>query len=818
MTTDQNAPDANARRLAHAKIALDTFLDGFDLEAQEAILRYGLDHVVPKMKSGQAGVASSLVLASESAHSDPTEVTSRQSELQGSEGRYVREDLIAASARARAEARAGFDEAVRVSALEWASEGTDRSMLVAIERRAETYEEACRIGKAPELVAAQGGQQGRIGRVARVHGDHSVDFASSFSASLWAAADAAAFRRMTDGVIRRDAATIIAQNARMSVNYSEAFAASGRDLIGDVMRLDDAEKARSLEKEERKRLQSRSQPEMVAARQDQIQAQLLPLGLRMEESLSALDGDEGHALMSIETGEAIDPPNPVVLRLAEEWSLLAGAATDDSEAVASALASAATAAPHKMTFEVWHNGDDSVGIPGDRASVEVDVGGFEGVERAEYESALRESLASTFGALWDTKVKVATGAELAVGEDAAEASGGRSPGEMPRLDETPLWLQDTPAGAAVRERLEWKFIAKTLADCRVLIEADGSRQSWLDPALNIAKERSKEPAIGAKVTSASVQVGASPRPERAVDVRAEFRHRPGEVLGHGLPDWPEELSTFGERQAYQRGVSDARYVQRLSGLTVRAPTPDFDAVRDKRMSELSPGQQDDALELWLREQVGWMGQYHEQHYHFLFKRLDEARRFDVVSERVAPSANDEAILALARRQWPRPWGIGSTSENAVEFAKTVLAERLKLGLERGVAAESEKRDDPVQTPFVYVPQRWSHAEWDLGSLAVAAQQAPEWGYRDPVEGGFVSDDLPYALAAKVVCAHQASLDPRNQGYVLAFPQANDAQADELITSLRAGGTDVHRVPAVEAAVAMQAVVAWSGAHPDDPEP
>jgi len=57
---------------------------------------------------------------------------------------------------------------------------------------------------------------------------------------------------------------------------------------------------------------------------------------------------------------------------------------------------------------------------------------------------------------------------------------------------TPTWLQNTPTGAAERDRLEWAFIARTLADCRKRIEADGSRQSWLDPAENIARERSKK--------------------------------------------------------------------------------------------------------------------------------------------------------------------------------------------------------------------------------------------------------------------------------------------------------------------------------------
>lgn len=46
---------------------------------------------------------------------------------------------------------------------------------------------------------------------------------------------------------------------------------------------------------------------------------------------------------------------------------------------------------------------------------------------------------------------------------------------------------------------------------------------------------------------------------------------PGEVLGHGLPDWPGDLLTFKERSAYQRGVADARCVAKA--LAAPAPQP-----------------------------------------------------------------------------------------------------------------------------------------------------------------------------------------------------------------------------------------------------
>lgn len=39
----------------------------------------------------------------------------------------------------------------------------------------------------------------------------------------------------------------------------------------------------------------------------------------------------------------------------------------------------------------------------------------------------------------------------------------------------------------------------------------------------------------------------------------EFAHQAGCALGGGLPDWPEDLASFEERKAYQRGVADERH-------------------------------------------------------------------------------------------------------------------------------------------------------------------------------------------------------------------------------------------------------------------
>lgn len=57
---------------------------------------------------------------------------------------------------------------------------------------------------------------------------------------------------------------------------------------------------------------------------DRIQAELQQLGYRMEPSLSAIDGEEGHAVVEIGSGDLVDPPEGRVMELAIAWSVLAG--------------------------------------------------------------------------------------------------------------------------------------------------------------------------------------------------------------------------------------------------------------------------------------------------------------------------------------------------------------------------------------------------------------------------------------------------------------------------------------------------------------
>lgn len=64
-----------------------------------------------------------------------------------------------------------------------------------------------------------------------------------------------------------------------------------------------------------------------------------------------------------------------------------------------------------MRFVVSHDGDSSVGLPGEVATVSVDVESYAEEVRGDYIEQVRDALRLAFGRLWDTQVSVMTQAE-----------------------------------------------------------------------------------------------------------------------------------------------------------------------------------------------------------------------------------------------------------------------------------------------------------------------------------------------------------------------------------------------------------------------
>lgn len=130
------------------------------------------------------------------------------------------------------------------------------------------------------------------------------------------------------------------------------------------------------------------------------------------------------------------------------------------------------------------------------------------------------------------------------------------------------------------------------------------------------------------------------------------RHAAGKLEDSHMPPYPPEGlfwrepdGTYGVKMfnaawwGFENGVHATVY-----GHIRRPSAPDFDAVRDKRMSELTPEQQGDAHELWLREQLGWFSTDQQRHLKLLLDRLDSTR---ALAQVLAATSDIELFEAAA---------------------------------------------------------------------------------------------------------------------------------------------------------------------------
>lgn len=146
-----------------------------------------------------------------------------------------------------------------------------------------------------------------------------------------------------------------------------------------------------------------------------------------------------------------------------------------------------------------------------------------------------------------------------------------------------------------------------------LIEA--AERDWPSTAKHRADVLAAVSELKLALSAKENQIGQCASDRLSTEVINRLAHRAGSEMHRTTLGWPNEVAAF---------VGYVASVVR-TGLVMPTIQPEFEAVRDKRMSELTQAQQDDALELWIRENVGWMGVYHAQHYTFLLARLDAAR-------------------------------------------------------------------------------------------------------------------------------------------------------------------------------------------------
>lgn len=117
-------------------------------------------------------------------------------------------------------------------------------------------------------------------------------------------------------------------------------------------------------------------------------------------------------------------------------------------------------------------------------------------------------------------------------------------------------------------------------------------------------------------------------------------------------------------------------------MSLRAPDP---AILELRMSEMTPEQQKDAHELWLRNNIGWMPGYHGERVQLLLDRLDAARAEATVLLRQAQAALESCTSGDTSTGFViHP----SFDEALVSAAEIALAEALRPAVAPGAELEA----------------------------------------------------------------------------------------------------------------------------------
>ena len=197
------------------------------------------------------------------------------------------------------------------------------------------------------------------------------------------------------------------------------------------------------------------------------------------------------------------------------------------------------------------------------------------------------------------------------------------------------WAPSTLKAKGAQGELEARRVRANSGAGRYICTANSPLDAmWLARRLNMAAhyENAGTELTEAQAKAITADVGAN---LNAASSPVYMMIERGYALGvasrsQPLPNFATAWKRY-EDKGYRYGedaLEQVRFGYRiaLEELATTRPTgPNFDVVRDKRMSELTPEQRDDARELWLREQIGWTAPYYRDHLEFLFKRLDEAR-------------------------------------------------------------------------------------------------------------------------------------------------------------------------------------------------
>lgn len=114
------------------------------------------------------------------------------------------------------------------------------------------------------------------------------------------------------------------------------------------------------------------------------------------------------------------------------------------------------------------------------------------------------------------------------------------------------------------------------------------------------------------------------------------------LIGIYQDDHPMAFKILNELKAYLE-------ISAIEADRKRRGEPDWEAIKGKRMSDLSASQQEDARELWLREQWRWFGEGESRpgdHIKFLLDRLDAVRAPQPAERDEGPMISAKAVHTI----------------------------------------------------------------------------------------------------------------------------------------------------------------------------
>lgn len=174
-----------------------------------------------------------------------------------------------------------------------------------------------------------------------------------------------------------------------------------------------------------------------------------------------------------------------------------------------------------------------------------------------------------------------------------------------------------------------------------------------------------------------------------------------------------------------------------------ALNPDFAAVKEKRMSELTPAQFDDAKEAWLRDNLGWLAPQSEPHVTFLLRRLDEAR---ALAKGDAPRA--AAVRTLERmgythtggELWRPPLGQPPAWVSEKRSGWQPIDTAPKDNARPLYLARFNDKGELVEIDFDGAWERWQES-WELSHINGYAWTSAG-GIEEPTHWSFQDEPLP----------------------------------------------------------------------------